>query len=227
MYFMVISYHGDTDEFLFTRKAPLLFAFGELSDPRKKRNQRYSLIDIIAVTVMGIIADANDFVSVSRWACHRQDWFVSIGLCLNGIPSYDTLNRVFRMLDPKAFNQCFMQWVNTITSTIEGVLAVDGKTLCNSRDEFNKTDPLHIVHAFAAENQLLLGQMAADAKSNEITAIPELLKMLRIKNNVITIDAMGCQTEITKQIQEQGGDYGIALKGNQGILHAEAVNFFH
>jgi len=212
--------------FYLPANAPLLLAFGELPDPRKKRNQHYPLIDIIAVTVMGIIADANDFVSIYRWAHHRQDWFISIGLCLNGVPSHDTLNRVFRMLNPKIFNQCFMQWVDIIATKVEGVIAVDGKTLCNSGDEFDKTDPLHIVHAFATENELLLGQMATDAKSNEITAIPELLKMLNIKNNVITIDAMGCQTEITKQIQEQGGDYTIALKGNQGTLHAEAVNFF-
>lgn len=206
--------------------APLLLAFGALPDPRKNRNQHYPLIDIVGITVMGIIADANDFVSVYRWAYHRQEWLTSIGLCLNGVPSHDTLNRVFRLLDPKAFNQCFMQWVQAIAAKIEGVIAIDGKTLCNSGDEFDKTNPLHIVHAFATENHLLLGQMATDAKSNEITAIPELLKLLSIKNNVITIDAMGCQTDITQQIQEQDGDYTIALKGNQGTLHAEAVNFF-
>lgn len=206
--------------------APLLLAFGDLPDPRKHRNQSYPLIDIIAVTIMGIIADANDFVAAYRWAYHRQDWLVSIGLCLNGVPSHDTLNRVFRLLDPKSFHECFMQWVHTIAATVEGVIAIDGKTLCNSGDEFKNTSPLHIVHAFAAENQLLLGQLATDAKSNEITAIPELLKMLTIKGNIITIDAMGCQKEIIKQIREQEGDYVIALKGNQGTLHAEAENFF-
>ena len=206
--------------------APLLLAFGELPDPRKQRNQSYPLIDIIAVTIMGIIADANDFVAAYRWAYHRQDWLISVGLCLNGVPSHDTLNRVFRLLDPKCFNECFMQWVRTIAATVEGVIAIDGKTLCNSGDTFRQTDPLHIVHAFAAENNLLLGQLATDAKSNEITAIPELLKMLTIRGNVITIDAMGCQKEIVKQVREKEGDYVIALKGNQGSLHAEAENFF-
>jgi predicted transposase YbfD/YdcC len=206
--------------------APLLLAFGALPDPRKKRNQSYPLIDIIAVTIMGIIADANDFVAAYRWAYFRQDWLISIGLCLNGVPSHDTLNRVFRLLDPKCFNECFMQWVRIIASTVEGVIAIDGKTLCNSGDTFRQTDPLHIVHAFAAENNLLLGQLATDAKSNEITAIPELLKMLTIKGNVITIDAMGCQKAIVRQIREKEGDYVIALKGNQGALHAEAENFF-
>jgi predicted transposase YbfD/YdcC len=206
--------------------APLLLAFGELPDPRKKRNQSYPLIDIIAVTIMGIIADANDFVAAYRWAYFRRDWLISVGLCLNGVPSHDTLNRVFRLLDPKSFHECFMHWVRTIAATVEGVIAIDGKTLCNSGDTFRQTDPLHIVHAFATENNLLLGQLATDAKSNEITAIPELLKMLTVKGNVITIDAMGCQKVIVKQVREKEGDYMIALKGNQGSLHAEAENFF-
>lgn len=119
-----------------------------------------------------------------------------------------------------------MQWIHTISAIIEGVIAIDGKTLCNSGDDFRQTSPLHIVHAFATENDLLLGQLATNAKSNEITAIPELLKMLAIKGNVITIDAMGCQKEIVKQIRKGEGDYVIALKGNQGTLHAEAENFF-
>ena len=206
--------------------APLLLAFGDLPDPRKQRNQHYPLIDIIAVVIMGTICAADDFVAAYRWAYHRAEWLRSMGLCLNGVPSHDTMNRVFRLLDPKTFHQCFTQWIRTIAATIEGVIAIDGKTLCNSGDEFKDTSPLHIVHAFAAENQLLLGQLATDTKSNEITAIPELLKMLTIKGNIITIDAMGCQKEIVKQIREQEGNYVIALKGNQGILHAEAENFF-
>jgi len=206
--------------------APLLLAFSDLPDPRKQRNQHYPLIDIVAVVVMGIICAADDFVAAYRWAYHRVEWLHSMGLCLNGVPSHDTMNRVFRLLNPKIFHECFMQWVRTIATTVEGTIAIDGKTLCNSGDEFKNTSPLHIVHAFAVENQLLLGQLATDAKSNEITAIPELLKMLMIKGNVITIDAMGCQTEIVHQIKEQEGDYVIALKGNQGTLHAEAENFF-
>lgn len=206
--------------------APLLLAFNDLPDPRKQRNQHYPLIDIVAVVIMGIICAADDFVAAYRWAYHRVEWLHSMGLCLNGVPSHDTMNRVFRLLNPKVFHECFMQWVRTIATTVEGAIAIDGKTLCNSGDEFKKNSPLHIVHAFAVENQLLLGQLATDTKSNEITAIPELLKMLTIKGNVITIDAMGCQTEIVHQIREQEGDYVIALKGNQGTLHAEAENFF-
>jgi predicted transposase YbfD/YdcC len=206
--------------------APLLLAFGDMPDPRNQRNQHYALIDVIAVVIMGIICSANDFVAVYRWACHRSEWLKSMGLCLDGIPSHDTLNRVFRLLDPKEFNERFMHWVHSIAETIEGVIAIDGKTLCNSRNDFRKIGPLHIVHAFATENGLLLGQLATDVKSNEITAIPELLKLLTINGNIITIDAMGCQKEIVKQIRKQEGDYVIALKGNQGALHAEAENFF-
>jgi predicted transposase YbfD/YdcC len=206
--------------------APLLLAFGNLPDPRKQRNQSYPLIDIIAVVIMGIICAADDFVAAYRWASHRSEWLRSMGLCLNGVPSHDTMNRVFRLLNPSIFHEHFMQWVHTIAITVKGVIAIDGKTLCNSGDEFKNKSPLHIIHAFAAENQLLLGQLATHAKSNEITAIPELLKMLTIKGNVITIDAMGCQKEIVKQIRQQEGDYVIALKGNQGTLHAEAENFF-
>jgi len=206
--------------------APLLVAFGDLQDPRKERNQHYPLMDIIAVVILGIICSSDDFVAAYRWANHRQDWLNSMGLCLNGIPSHDTMNRVFRLLNPKTFNECFMQWVRSIAGTIEGMIAIDGKTLRNSGDKFKQTDPLHIVHAFSAENHLLLGQLATEAKSNEITAIPELLKMLTIEGNVITIDAMGCQKEIVTKIRDQKGDYVIALKGNQGSLHAEAENFF-
>lgn len=149
-----------------------------------------------------------------------------MSLCLNGLPSYDTLNRVFRFLDPKEFNRCFMEWVNAIAGHIQGVIAIDGKTLCNSGDEFRTTKPIHLINAFAAENQLILGQLATEAKSNEITAIPEFLKLLTINGSIITIDAMGCQKDIVQQIKSQEGEYVIALKGNQGNLHAEIENFF-
>jgi len=119
-----------------------------------------------------------------------------------------------------------MNWVSAIAGRIQGVIAIDGKTLCNSGDTFRDTKPIHLVNAFAVENQLILGQLATEAKSNEITAIPELLKLLTIEGATITIDAMGCQKEIVQHIKSQGGEYVIALKGNQGNLHAEIENFF-
>lgn len=213
-------------DFSLPANAPLLLAFAKLPDPRKERNRLYPLIDIVAVVVMGIICGANDIMSAYFWADHRKDWLVSMGLCSNGLPSYDTLNRVFRFLDPKEFNRCFMNWVNAIAGRIQGVIAIDGKTLCNSGDTFRDIKPIHLVNAFAVENQLILGQLATEAKSNEITAIPELLKLLTIEGATITIDAMGCQKEIVQHIKLHGGEYVIALKGNQGNLHAEIENFF-
>jgi predicted transposase YbfD/YdcC len=213
-------------DFSLPANAPLLLAFAKLPDPRKERNRLYPLIDIVAVVVMGIICGANDIMSAYFWADHRKDWLVSMGLCSNGLPSYDTLNRVFRFLDPKEFNRCFMNWVSAIAGRVQGVIAIDGKTLCNSGDTFRDTKPIHLVNAFAVENQLILGQLATEAKSNEITAIPELLKLLTIEGATITIDAMGCQKEIVQHIKSQGGEYVIALKGNQGNLHAEIENFF-
>lgn len=203
--------------------APLLLAFANLPDPRKSRNQIYPLNDIIAVAVIGILCSGNDWINVVRWASAYEDWFNSVGLCFNGIPSHDTIGRFFRLVDPKAFESCFVQWVQTIAENIQGV---DGKTIRNSGDSFHGKKASHIVTAFAAENDIIIGQLKTAEKSNEITAIPELLNTLILKGCVITIDAMGCQTAITKKIRDQKGDYVIGLKGNQGRLHDEAVNFF-
>ncbi len=206
--------------------APLLQAFATLPDPRKSRNQIYPLIDIIGVAIIGILCSGNDWVHIIKWADTYKSWFQSVGLCLNGVPSHDTVGRFFRLVDPKAFENCFVKWTQTLVDTIQGVIAVDGKTICNSGNSFNEKKATHIVTAFAAENDIILGQLKTAAKSNEITAIPKLLSTLRLKGCIVTIDAMGCQTEIAKKIQEQKGDYVIGLKGNQGKLHAEAINFF-
>jgi hypothetical protein len=117
--------------------APLLQAFDTLPDPRKSRNRIYPLIDILAVAVIGILCSANDWVNVVKWANAYQNWFQSVGLCLNGVPSHDTIGRFFRLVDPKAFERCFVQWVQMITEELQGVIAVDGKTICNSGDNLN------------------------------------------------------------------------------------------
>ena len=205
---------------------PLLQAFATLPDPRKSRNRIYPLNDIIAVAVIGILCSANDWISIVKWAAAYEEWFKSVGLCFNGIPSHDTIGRFFRLVDPKAFESCFVQWVQTLAENIQGVIAIDGKTICNSGDPFHGKKASHIVTAFAAENDIILGQLKTAEKSNEITAIPELLNTLVLKGCVVTIDAMGCQTAITKKVRDQRGDYVIGLKGNQGRLHDEAVNFF-
>jgi len=206
--------------------APLLQAFATLPDPRKSRNQIYPLIDIIAVAIIGILCSGNDWVNVVKWANAYEGWFQSVGLCVNGVPSHDTIGRFFRLVDPKAFENCFVQWIQMIADKVQGVIAIDGKTICNSGDVLSGQKSSHIVTAFAAENDIILGQLKTAEKSNEITAIPELLETLALKGCIVTIDAMGCQTAITKKIREGKGDYVLGLKGNQGLLHAEAVNFF-
>ena len=206
--------------------APLLQAFAKLPDPRKSRNQIYPLIDIVAVAIIGILCSANDWVNVVRWANAYENWFQSVGLCFNGVPSHDTIGRFFRLVDPKAFEGCFVAWIQMIADKIQGVIAIDGKTICNSGNAFNEQKAAHIVTAFAAENDIILGQLKTAEKSNEITAIPELLDTLVLKDCTVTIDAMGCQTAIVKKIRDSQGDYVLGLKGNQGTLHAEAVNFF-
>src|SRR5271157_2910868 len=206
--------------------APLLQAFATLPDPRKSRNQIYPLIDIIAVAIIGILCSGNDWVNVVKWANAYVGWFQSVGLCFNGIPSHDTIGRFFRLVDPKAFESCFVLWMQTLADKIQGVIAVDGKTICNSGNSFSGKKASHIVTAFAAENDIILGQLKTAEKSNEITAIPELLSTLVLKGCIVTIDAMGCQTAIAQKIRDQKGNYVIGLKGNQGNLHAEAINFF-
>jgi predicted transposase YbfD/YdcC len=206
--------------------APLLKAFASLPDPRKSRNQIFPLMDIVAVAIIGILCSANDWVSIVRWANAYEQWFQSVGLCLSGVPSHDTIGRFFRLVDPKAFEGCFALWMHSVVEKIQGVIAIDGKTICNSGDEFADTKPTHIVTAFAAENDIILGQLRTAEKSNEITAIPELLQILKLKGCIITIDAMGCQTAIAGAIYDQKGDYVLGLKGNQATLHDEAMNFF-
>jgi len=139
--------------------APLLQAFATFPDPRKSRNQIYPLIDIIAVGVIGILCSGNDWVHVVRWANAYVGWFQSVGLCFNGIPSHDTIGRFFRLVEPKSFEKCFTQWVQMIAGEIQGVIALDGKTICNSGNAFNEKKASHIVTAFAAENDIVLGQL--------------------------------------------------------------------
>lgn len=206
--------------------APLLQAFATLPDPRESRNRIFPLIDIVAVAIIGILCSANDWVTLIKWANAYKDWFQSVGLCLNGVPSHDTIGRFFRLVDPKAFEKCFGQWMHTVVDKIEGVIAIDGKTICNSGNAFSGSKAIHIVTAFAAENDIILGQLKTSEKSNEITAIPLLLQTFKLKGCIVTIDAMGCQKNIAEQIREQGGNYVLGLKGNQETLHAEAMNFF-
>ena len=222
-----MDFQGERDMDLQTEQSNSIFeAFQDLPDPRKNRNRFYSLFDIVTISILGILCGADDWVAINLWASCNLSWLQECKICVNGVPSHDTLGRFFRYVSSEAFEKSFVCWTQRIAGAIKGVIAIDGKTLKGSADIARNGKAIHIVSAFAAENGLILGQLATDTKSNEITAIPILLKMLSIKGTTVTIDAAGCQKNIAKIIHDLGGDYILALKGNQGNLHAEAKNFF-
>lgn len=206
------------------QETSIMLSFSILPDPRKNRNQVYTLFDIITVTVLAVLCGADDWVEVSFWGEANQLWLQERGICPSGIPSHDTFSRFFRFVDPHAFEKCFISWTQKIAKVVGGVIALDGKTICNSGSGEEKA--IHLVSAFSVENNMVLGQLATEAKSNEITAFPLLIDFLDLKETVVTIDAAGCQKEIASQICDKGGDYVLGLKGNQGNLHAEVENYF-
>ena len=206
------------------QETSIMLNFSILPDPRKSRNQCYTLFDIITVTVLAVLCGADDWVEISLWGESNQSWLQQYGICPNGVPSHDTFSRFFRFVDSSAFEKCFITWTQRIAKTVGGIIALDGKTICNSGSGDEKA--IHIVSAFSVENDLVLGQLATEAKSNEITAFPLLIELLDLTRAIVTIDAAGCQKEIASQIREKGGDYVLALKGNQGNMHAEVDNFF-
>lgn len=200
--------------------------FAEVEDPRIERTKRHRLRDIILLAICGVICGADGWVEIEEFGKAKEAFFTEWLDLPNGIPSHDTFGRVFALLDPKQFEASFFQWVAGIAQTVKGVIAVDGKTLRRSHDETNGKKALHLVSAWASENRLVLAQLATEEKSNEITAIPLLLKQLALQGCIVTIDAMGTQTRIAAQIIEQKGDYALALKDNQGNLFDEVKATF-
>jgi len=209
--------------------------FAEIDDPRIERTKRHKLTDILTIAILAVICGAEGWVGMENFGKAKHQWLKKILELPNGIPSHDTFARVFARLNPWQFQDCFLHWVKSIAEVSEGeVIAIDGKTLRQSYDNANGKGAIQMVSAWATANRLVLGQCKVESKSNEITAIPKLLKMLEVKGCIVTIDAMGTQTKIAQQIVEGGGDYVLALKGNQGNLcedveqlfaHAQAVNF--
>jgi predicted transposase YbfD/YdcC len=201
--------------------------FADLPDPRREHLRRHLLWDIIAMTICGVVSGADSWVDIEDYANCKRDFLESFLDLPNGIPSHDTLGRVFALIDPEAFGRSFQKWVAALVEATEGrIIAIDGKTLRHSFDGATGKKPLHLVSAWATANHLTLGQRAVDDKSNEITAIPELLQLLDLHGAVVTIDAMGCQKEIAAQIDASGGDYVLSLKENQPTLHAEVEALF-
>ena len=201
--------------------------FSTLSDPREADLVEHKLLDIITIAVCGVICGADSWVEVEVFGKARQNWLQGFLELPNGIPSHDTFGRVFSRLSAPQLQRCFASWIEGVFTVTAGqVIAVDGKTLRRSYDRRSGKAAIHMVSAWAQANRLVLGQVKTEAKSNEITAIPELLKLLEVKGCIVTIDAMGCQRAIAAQIIERGGDYVLALKGNQGGLYDDVQQFF-
>src|SRR2546425_9874671 len=200
--------------------------FAQVEDPRLERTKLHRLRDIIILAICGVICGAEGWVEIEEFGKAKEAWFTELLRLPNGIPSHDTFGRVFALIDPKQFEASFLHWVEGISTTVQGVIAIDGKTLRRSHDHAAGKKALHLVSAWAVENRLVLAQLATEEKSNEITAIPLLLQQLALAGCIVTIDAMGTQTKIAEQIIEQEGEYALALKDNQGDLYDEVQATF-
>lgn len=205
----------------------ILEQFSQLKDPRVDRTKRHKLIDVIAIAICAVICGANGWTDVELFGRSKREWLKGFLELPNGIPSHDTFGRVFSMLDAEVFERCFMEWVSAVSESVEGdVVAIDGKTLRRSHDRGAGKSALHLVSAWSSANRLVLGQRKVDGHSNEITAIPELLRSLDVSGCVVTTDAMGCQKKVASEIVEGEADYVLALKGNQRELHADVRDTF-
>jgi predicted transposase YbfD/YdcC len=226
----------DTEDIL-----QILDHFTTLEDPRCHINRKHLLGDLVVICVCAVLSGCEGPIAIGRWADMKADWLKKHLALPSGIPSHDTLGRLLMVLRPAAFQACFANWLTAILEakqpslpqnadgssivTLPRHLAVDGKTLRGSHDRRRGLGPLHLVSAWAVDYGVSLGQLATEEKSNEITAIPELLQQVELKGSVVTIDAMGCQKEIAATIVAGGGDFCLALKGNQGNLHAAVVDY--
>jgi predicted transposase YbfD/YdcC len=200
--------------------------FAELSDPRRSE-VTYPLINVVVIALCAVICGSDDFVAIARWGQAKRDWLAKFLDLSAGIPSHDRFNAILGAIKPAEFEKCLLSWITALHAISDGQLvAIDGKTLRRSFDAANSKAAIHMVSAWATVNHVSLGQVVVDQKSNEITAIPKLLEILEISGALVTIDAMGCQTEIAQKIVAQDADYCLAVKGNQPTLHQGIMNFF-
>jgi predicted transposase YbfD/YdcC len=204
--------------------------FESLDDPRPTRNRKHLLIDIAVIAVCGIICGCDGPTAIHRWAKHREPWLAQHLTLPNGIPSRDCIRRLLMVLKPEAFQRCFRAWISdAIPADADKpgrLVSIDGKSCRGSHDEAKGLGALHVVSAWASEQGIALGQVATDAKSNEITAIPQLLEQIELAGTLITIDAMGCQKDIVERVVTGGGGCVIAVKDNQPKLLAAIQGFF-
>lgn len=201
------------------KDASLWTYFAPLKDKRMERCRKHSLHDILVIAICGFICGVDNWADMELFGEAKLAWFRTFLELPNGIPSHDTFGRVFSLLEPESFARCFTQWAQAVAEVTEGkVVAIDGKAVRRSFDKASRKACVHLVNAWVAENRCVLGQVACAEKSNEITAIPQLLEILSLKGCIVTLDAMGCQRGIVERIVEKGADYLIALKGNQETL---------
>lgn len=205
----------------------LIVSFQNLPDPRVEGRCDHKLIDILVITVCAVIAGAESWVDVADFGEARQDWLNTFLELPAGIPSHDTFGRFFAVLDAEAFQSAFMRWVEGVFRVSKGqVIAIDGKTLRRSHDRTIGKDAIHMVNAWATHNGIALGQWKTEAKSNEITAIPLLLRQLNVAGCIVTVDALGAQTKIAQAIRDEKADYVLRVKDNQGNLHQDIQDWF-
>src|SRR5262245_21577497 len=198
--------------------------FAELTDPRRRHGQLHRLLDVIVIALCAVIAGSDTWQEVETFAQRRRDWLARFLALDNGVPSHDTFERVFDRLDPQALQRCLLGWLTALCDGLRiGHVAIDGKTARHSGSPARGIKALHLVSAWASEYSLTLGQVATEEKSNEITAIPELLELLDVQGALVTIDAMGCQKAIAARIVEGGGDYVLSVKENQERLREDVV----
>ncbi len=194
--------------------------FDALEDPREDSYKVLHLFhDILVIAILGTICGADGWTEICEFAEAKIEWLETFLKLPNGVPSHDTFGRIFALLDAETFESCFLAWIESLSIDIKNeIIAIDGKSLRGSHDRKKQVKMLHVVSAWASNNRILLGQVKTAEKSNEITAIPELLDMINVENSIVTIDAMGCQQEIAKKIVDKKADYVLALKDNQPNL---------
>ncbi len=200
--------------------------FGGIKDPRIERTKKHKLIDIITITICGVICGADTWVDIAMFGEAKEEWFKGFLELPNSIPSHDTFGDVFARIDPEHFENCFIEWVKAVNELTKGLVSVDGKTLRHSHDKLLGKGAIHMVSAWSSANGVVLGQVKTSDHSNEITAIPELLALLELSGCIVSIDAMGCQKAIAATIVNKDADYVLAVKQNQKHLYEDVKDLF-
>jgi predicted transposase YbfD/YdcC len=205
-----------------------MFAFfAVVHDPRRQHpTTLHTLETILTITILATMCGAQNWVEIAHWGQAKVAWLAEFLDLTQGVPSHDTFGRVFAVLDPESLQQAFVAWMNALADLSQDIVALDGKTIRRSLDRADGKGPIHVVNAWASANEIVLAQFKVDAKTNEITALPELLRMLNLTGTVVTIAAMGCQVEVARQLQAQGADYVLSLKENQPSLYRECEDLF-